>query len=120
MVEWIAQWWLALIFSALASAIVVQWKQLRAYKKGLVALLRNQIISDYNKYIEKEYVPIYAMEAITHAYNSYVALGGNGCVKKLYEELLDMPSHTPDHHHHLPCREGGNTCLQNIQDRTSL
>ena len=34
----------------------------RAMKKGLQALLRSQLIGDYNHYVQKGFAPVYARE----------------------------------------------------------
>ena len=67
-----------------------------AIKLGIQALLRNEIIEQYNKYMEKGYIPIYAVENVTAMYIQYKALRGNGTIKQLYEELLELPHRKED------------------------
>lgn len=63
----------------------------QAISDGLQALLRESIVSAYNKYTDRGYCPIYAKESLKKAYKSYEALGGNDVAKGLYHKILDMP-----------------------------
>ena len=63
----------------------------KALKLGIQALLRAQIINDYNKWIPKGYAPIYARDNFENIWRQYHALGANGviciltCIKGLPE-----------------------------------
>lgn len=63
-----------------------------AVEKGVQALLRAEIIRIYNKYMEKECIPIYERENLEHLYTEYKALGGNGVIEDLIEKLHDLPT----------------------------
>lgn len=67
-------------------------KRLALVENGLQALLRDRIIQSYNHYIDKGYCPIYALENVTKMYEEYHALGGNGTVTKLVNELKELPT----------------------------
>lgn len=62
-----------------------------AIAAGVQSLLRESIVGNYNKYIEKGYCPIYAKESIKKVYAAYHDLGGNDVATKLYRKILDMP-----------------------------
>ena len=62
-----------------------------AVKKGVQALLRSQMIADYNKWSEKGYAPIYARENFENCWKRYHALGENGVMDDLHEKFLDLP-----------------------------
>ena len=62
----------------------------QAISDGLQALLRESIVSAYNKYTDRGYCPIYAKESLKKAYKSYSALGGNDVATELYHKLLAM------------------------------
>ena len=62
-----------------------------ALKNGMQSLLRNNIIDAHDKYMKKKYCPIYAKESLTKTYDSYHALGGNGVVTKLYNDIMALP-----------------------------
>lgn len=99
MIEWIIRYWLAWAFGIMATFLGYMWKKIRAWKNeqeslklGLQALLRNAIISQYNRYMELEYIPIYAPENIELMYEQYHNLGGNGTITKLVDDLHALTS----------------------------
>ncbi len=66
-------------------------KQNEAIADGVQSLLRESIVSNYNKYTDKEYCPIYAKESIKRVYSAYHNLNGNDVATELYNKLLSMP-----------------------------
>lgn len=73
-------------------------KKEKAISDGLQALLRESIVSAYNKYTDKGFCPIYAKESLKKAYKSYADLGGNDVATGLYRKLLSMPEAKEDDH----------------------
>jgi hypothetical protein len=67
-----------------------------ALKNGTIAILRNNIIQLYHIYTEKGYIPVHALESVLAMYTEYKALGGNGTVSTLIEELKDLPHCKPN------------------------
>ncbi len=67
-----------------------------ALKNGMQSLLRNNIIDAHEKYMKKKYCPIYAKESLTKTYDAYHALGGNGVVTKLYNDVMELPENPPE------------------------
>ena len=66
-----------------------------ALMNGVQALLRREIIAEYNHY-EQRYIPIYGMENVLDMYNAYKELGGNGMAAKLVEALKQLPTEPPE------------------------
>lgn len=65
-----------------------------ALRAGVQALLRDRIIQAYNHYVcEKGWVPIYAKESIDACYKSYEALGDNGVIDSLMEQLNELSNY---------------------------
>lgn len=64
-----------------------------ALKSGVQALLRDRIIQHYNHYTEKGWMPIYARQSLEACYISYEALGENGVIDGLMEQLRELPNH---------------------------
>lgn len=62
-----------------------------ALKLGIQALLRSQMIAEYNKYSEKGYAPVYARENFENCWKQYHSLGANGVMDDLREKFLDLP-----------------------------
>lgn len=67
-----------------------QKKDRDANSKGTMLLLRVQLIEYHNKYMEQEHIPSYAYENFVEMYNAYHALGGNGMVTKMYNEICTL------------------------------
>ena len=63
-----------------------------AFKKGIQALLKVEIIRTYNKYIEKGEAPIYEKENMNILFTEYENLGGNGTIKDLVAEFRELPT----------------------------
>ena len=56
-------------------------------KEGMKCLLRNSIIRTYYAYQDEKQIPEYEFRNIVLMYDSYVSLGGNSFIKKIYEEM---------------------------------
>ena len=67
-------------------------------ESGLQSLLRAEIIRSHEKYMDKEYCPVYAREALTRIYESYHALGGNGTMTELYKQVMALPTDKEENH----------------------
>ena len=87
---------LVAIIEAVAARERKRIKANDALMNGVQALLRREIIAEYNHYSEQRYIPIYGMENVLDMYNAYKALGGNGMVAKLVEALKQLPTEPPD------------------------
>lgn len=84
------------IISYLFALYRVKKKETNALKAGLQALLRDRIIQAYNHYCnDKKWIPIYALESINACFRSYEALGENGVINGLMEQLNDLPNYEP-------------------------
>ena len=65
-------------------------------ESGLQSLLRAEIIRSHEKYMDRGYCPVYAREALTRAYESYHALGGNGTITGLYNQMMALRTDKED------------------------
>lgn len=68
-----------------------QEERTKALSDGVQALLRESIVSNYNKYSDKGFCPIYAKESTKRVYKAYEKLGGNDVATELYQKLIHMP-----------------------------
>lgn len=71
-------------------------KQNKATKKGIQALLRAQMISEFNKAKDKGYAPIYAKDNFENMWQNYHALGLNGVMDGIRERYMDLPNRYED------------------------
>lgn len=94
---------LPIILSALMSYAVFLLKEQKkdrdANAKGTMLLLRVQLIEYHDKYVEEGEIPSYAYDNFDEMYKAYHALGGNGMVTKMYNEIQEL---------HLKTKNGGN------------
>jgi len=65
-------------------------KKDKAIEKGLVALLRNELVRRYREYETKGEISILDKENMEDMFKQYEALGGNGTVKQLMTEVLNL------------------------------
>lgn len=66
--------------------------QIRGVRLGVQALLRAQMIDDYNKWDERGYAPIYARQNFENCWAQYHALGANGVMDDLHKKFLELPT----------------------------
>jgi hypothetical protein len=89
--------WLCLfsVPALIAAVFKTLFTQIRALKKGMQALLRAQLINDYNKWSEKGYAPIYARQNFENCWFQYHALGANGVMDDIHTKFLELPTEPP-------------------------
>lgn len=61
-----------------------------AVKNGILALLRVQLIEYHGKYTERMEISTHGYENWCLMYSAYVALGGNGMIVHMNEEIEDL------------------------------
>lgn len=83
---------LGMCYKSLKNELIKRVKEQEAVKEGVVALLRQALYDSYNKWSERDYCPIYAMEVSKRIYEQYHALGGNDVGTELYERLKELPT----------------------------
>lgn len=99
---YISAHWLEWLFAAICAFLAwgyrtvsarleAEQRKNEAISCGVQALLRESIVSSYNKYSDKGYCPIFAKESLRRAYAAYSRLGGNDVASELYRKILAMP-----------------------------
>lgn len=94
--------WLEWLFTAVLAVLSWLFKLMRdqlkqeqakneAIAEGVQALLRESIVTGYNKHLDRGFCPIYAKESIKKVYKAYHNLGGNDVATSLYKKILEMP-----------------------------
>ena len=84
------------VFKYLWSQIKHNTEDSKALKAGIQALLRAQMISDFNKYSEKGYAPIYARDNFENCWKQYHSLGVNGVMDDLHRKFLELSTDPPE------------------------
>lgn len=67
-----------------------QKKSRDANSRGTMLLLRSQLIDYHSKYMKRGSIPSYAYENFIEMYDAYHALGGNGMVTHMKEEIEEL------------------------------
>lgn len=80
------------IFRYLHIQIKENREENKALKNGIQALLRGQMISEYNKWSERGYAPIYARENFENCWTQYHSLGVNGVMDDIHAKFLQLPT----------------------------
>ena len=81
------------IIAYLLAVIKLKKKENEALKVGVQALLRDRIIGIYYHYTEKGWMPLDVRNSLEACYKSYEALGENGVIDDLVEQLRELPNH---------------------------
>jgi len=102
LVSFVSAHWLEWLFTAAAAGLGWALKKLRdqlkteqdkseAIAEGVQSLLRESIVTNFNRYQDRGFCPIYAKDSIKRVYKAYHNLGGNDVATELYQKLLKMP-----------------------------
>jgi len=102
LIEFILAHWVEWLFAIVSSIAAYGYRSVlkklqeerirnEAIAEGVQSLLRESIVSNYNKYQDKGFCPIYAKESIKKVYSAYHNLGGNDIATNLYNKVLTMP-----------------------------
>jgi len=67
-----------------------QKKDRTAQEKGIMLLLRVQLIEYHDKYMRKGKIPTYAFQNFEDMYQAYHELGGNSMAEKMHEEINEL------------------------------
>lgn len=90
------QWLCLFSIPALIAAIIKFFLgQIKGVRLGVQALLRAQMINDYNKWEDRGYAPIYARQNFENCWKQYHALGANGVMDDLHTKFLALPTDPP-------------------------
>lgn len=99
----ISEHWVEWLFAAALMLLTAAWRMVSkrlkeehdkniAIAEGVQSLLRDSIVSNYNRYSDKGFCPIYAKESVRKVYHAYHDLGGNDVATDLYKKLLELPT----------------------------
>ena len=81
---------LGAIFGIIGTKLRKNKKKDLAIEQGVQALLRNEIIRRYREFESKGEISILDKENLEEMFVQYKNLGGNGTVKKMMDDLLEL------------------------------
>lgn len=67
-----------------------QKKDRTAQEKGIMLLLRVQLIEYHDKYMRKGKIPTYAFQNFEDMFGAYHELGGNSMAEKMHDEINEL------------------------------
>lgn len=78
----------------IVSARTSRTKREKALSQGVLALLRTQLVDAYESYVVHcDRLTVERRHEIDMSYEAYKALGGNGTITRLYEEICEVPTY---------------------------
>lgn len=100
--EFVAKYWLEFIFGLIVAGLTAGFARIskrmkeekvrnQAIENGVRDILRMQILDTYEKCKAAGQVTVSRKDAIDSAYKSYHALGGNGTITQVHNEMMEMP-----------------------------
>lgn len=101
--DWILKYWVEWLFGLIVAALGLAYrhlsKQVRleraeqaAVRDGMRSLLRRQITLDCEAAFRDGWCSVNTRTSIEDMYNAYHALGGNGVVTGLRNQMLQLPT----------------------------
>lgn len=99
--EFIAKYWLECAFGLITAGIGIVLKRIstkleterkrnEAIENGVKDILRIQILDTYDRCKQAGVISVARKDAINSAYESYHALGGNGTITQVHNEIMLM------------------------------
>ena len=100
--EWILKYWIEEVFGLVVIGFGIVLKNInkqmkaekvrnQAIENGVRDMLRLTILDNYERCKQEGKISVARKDAIDSAYNSYHALGGNGTITRVHEEIMEMP-----------------------------
>lgn len=77
---------------ALVATVSLMMRQVGSVKRGVQALLRAQMIAEYNKWEDRGYAPIYARQNFENCWVQYHNLGANGVMGDIHRRFMALPT----------------------------
>lgn len=87
---WFIPFLLGSVITFLINRVKKDKKKDKAIETGVQALLRNEIIRRYREFESKGEISILDKENLEEMFVQYKNLGGNGTVKKMMDDLLNL------------------------------
>ncbi len=100
--EWLVKYWLEVLFGLVTAGVGIALRRIskalqkekirnQAIEDGVRDILRMQILDTYERCTQAGKISVSRKDAIDSAYRSYHALGGNGTITQVHNEIMEMP-----------------------------
>lgn len=94
-VEHLLDFLIGAALAGLSGAVIRVKQKYDSLQSGMLSLLRAELIRSGEKYLEQEYVPVYAKDAYDKAYKAYHGLGGNGTMTEMHNKVMSLSTTKP-------------------------
>lgn len=88
----IISWLIPFILSGIVGVIIKIYRDNKAMKKGLLAMIRSELNKECEKYLKLGYLPEYARYCINDLNTQYKNLGGNHGMEILVNKIFSLPT----------------------------
>lgn len=103
MLDFISRYWLEALFGLMLTGLSFLVRRLfheaktarkatGAVQTGIRCMLRDRIIHSYENYIRLGCCPLSMRESMEEMHAAYKALGGNGAIDHIVEEMNELPT----------------------------
>ena len=103
MLDWIIKYWMQWAFGLITAGLLAYIRHLskqikkeraeqKALRDGMKSLLKRQIIYDCEAAVLAGFCDTQRKDTIKDMYDSYSALGGNGVVTQLKDQMMKLPT----------------------------
>jgi hypothetical protein len=89
--QWLCVLGIPGLFASLVTLAITQWKQTKAIKAGVQAMLRDRLLQGYRHYLEKGWADYDDRANLENIYVQYHTLGANGVMDDLRTRFLHLP-----------------------------
>lgn len=93
--QWLCVLGIPSILASSFSFIIIQFKQIRAVKLGLQAILRDRLLQAYKLYNHQGWASYDDKQNVLNIYNQYEILGKNGIMDQKHKKFLELPDEPP-------------------------
>ena len=100
--DFVVKYWVEFVFGIIVAGLTGGYARIskrlkeekvrnQAIENGVRDILRMQILDTYERCKSAGNITVSRKDAIDSAYRSYHALGGNGTITQVHNELMSMP-----------------------------
>lgn len=97
-IQFIITYWIEFLFGLITSFIIYLSKKISKYylminstKDGVKVLLKGEIIRRGQEYKQQKSITLYEREVLNDLYKEYNALGGNGIIEDIIDDIDSLP-----------------------------
>ena len=84
------------LIATVVGYVGVQYKQIKAIKLGLQALLRDRLLQAYEYYGHRGWANYDEKQNVRNLYDQYDALGPNGIMELKHDAFIRLPDEAPN------------------------